>query len=97
MEQQPKPLCVVYFDKAVEEIMPSHHINTRTGRSTLNANNVSGHYPDPPVPKGCKKYFFQKDGTFRNELGDGSFYWDTIASSDRRAKEKFSRHESTKA
>lgn len=75
------------INEVVEEVRPSKY--NRNGRSRLNNENVSAYQPKPPVPKGCKEYYFNADGTFRHNLLDSPYHWYCVASSDKVAINKF--------
>lgn len=75
---------------AVEEIRPTNY--NRNGRSRLDHRNVTTYQPKPPVPKGCKEYYFNADGTFRHNLLDKPYHWYCVASSDKIAINKFNKN-----
>ncbi len=45
---------------------------------------------EPPIPKGCKEYFFNKDGDFSNRhMRRDELVFKCVASNDKVAKKKF--------
>jgi hypothetical protein len=58
--------------------------------STVRAENVTGSLPDPPVPKGCKIYFFNENGYHSTEqMRKTEIVFKCTASNDANAVRKY--------
>jgi hypothetical protein len=71
-----------------DNTMPHITINPKTGKEVPPII--------PPIPKGCKQYFFNQDGEFSTEkMRKDECVFICIASNDKTAKKKFNKWQKT--
>lgn len=62
-------------------------------KSDLRSEDIDTTPKEPPIPKGCKRYYFYDDGTFIHTQSYQSVF-NCIARTDKKAKEKFNKFNS---
>jgi hypothetical protein len=82
-----------YFELATMAALLSTINDTPTGTGKQKIGDIDFSPKEPPIPKGCKEYFFTQNGGFSTDkMRKDECVFKCVAMNDKSAKKKFQKY-----